>query len=105
MVINLSFIVCQSKFPGCLICLGGDLPWSARSPDLAPCNYIYCGLKAEVYKDRPRTLEELKNNTRREIDRIPIEMLTKVNRNFRNRLRQCIDSNGRHLNGVLFEPV
>jgi hypothetical protein len=62
-------------------------------------------LKAEVYKDRPRTLEELKHNILPEIGRLPIAMLETVERNFRNHLHHCIENGGRHLNGVLFETT
>jgi hypothetical protein len=70
-----------------------------------PSQGLWGYLKAEVYKDRPRTLEELKHNIRREIGRLPIEMLEKLERNFRNRVHQCIENGGRHLNGVLFETT
>lgn len=90
-------------FPGRLIYLRGDLPWSARSPDLAPCAYFLWGYQAEVFKETSEDtgiIEEQHSSGKSVHDNIPIEMLEKV-----NRLRQCTDSNGRHFNGVLFKTV
>ena len=40
----------REHFPDRLISLRGDLPWSARSPDLAPCDFFLWGyLKSIVY--------------------------------------------------------
>jgi hypothetical protein len=42
--------------------------WLARSPDLNPCDFLFCGcLKGKVYNSNPRTEEEAKENIRREI--------------------------------------
>jgi hypothetical protein len=43
-------------------------------------------LKAEVYKHRPHTLEELKTAIREEIAAIPPEMTARVMNNFRKYL-------------------
>ena len=57
----------------------GDLDWPPRSPDLTPPDFFLWGyLKLEVYVNKPRTVEELKDNTREEIAAIPAEMLTKT---------------------------
>ena len=67
----------------------GDVNWPARSPDLAPCDFFLWGyLKAKVYINRPNTLEDIINNIEAEIDRIPVDMLVRVNENFRKRQRQ-----------------
>ena len=67
-----------------------DLPWPARSPDLALCDFFLWGyLKSIVYNDRPRTLAHLKANIRNAIAEIPVDMLQRV---ARNRLNQCIDN-------------
>jgi hypothetical protein len=43
--------VLRKMFPRRLISLRGDIPWPARSPDLAACDFFLWGhLKAEVYK-------------------------------------------------------
>ena len=75
----------REHFPDRLISLRGDLPWPARSPDLAPCDFFLWGyLKSIVYNDRPQTLAHLKTNIRNAIAEIPVDMLQRVTRNFRN---------------------
>jgi transposase-like protein len=102
--ISMDFL--REAFPGRLISLRGDVNWPARSPDLAPCDYFLWGyLKSLVYNDRPQTLEDLQNNIRTEIANIPVNMLERVDQNFRNRLNQCIDNGGRHLKDILFKTV
>lgn len=96
----------RENFPNRLISLRGDLPWPARSPDLAPCDFFLWGyLKSVVYNDRPRTLVHLKDNIRKAIADIPIDMLERVHQNFKNRIAQCIDNGGRHLFDVIFKKV
>ena len=85
----------REHYDGRLISLRGDLQWPARSPDLAPCDFFLWGyLKSIVYVDRPRTLGQLKDNIRRAIAEIPLDMLQRVHQNFRNRVFQCIDIGG-----------
>jgi len=62
-------------------------------------------LKTEVFKHRPMTLQALKDEIRLELARIPHDMLDRVMRNIRNRLQQCIDSNGHHLQDILFKTM
>ena len=94
----------REHFPERLISLRGDLLWPARSPDLAPCDFFLWGyLKSLVYADRPQTLIHLKNNIRRAITDIPVDMLERVEENFKNRLAQCIDNGGNHLADVIFK--
>jgi len=87
-----------------LISLRGDIGWPARSPDLTPCDFFLWGyLKAEVYKYRPQTLKALKDAIREEVAAIPPELTNIVMENFRERLRQFITNNGRHLSDVIFK--
>jgi hypothetical protein len=67
--------VLREMFPGRLISLRGDIPLPALSPDLAACDFFLWGhLKAEVYKRRPRTTDELKAAIPHEIAAIPPKM-------------------------------
>jgi hypothetical protein len=71
---------------------------------LTPCNIFLWGyLKVEVYKHRPQTLKALKNAIREEVAAIPPDMTYIVMENFRERLRQYIANNGRHLSNVIFK--
>ena len=91
-------------FPGHVISLRGDIGWPPRSPDLTPCDFFLWGyLKAKVYEQRPQTLEALKEAIRQEVAAITPEMILKVMDNYRERLHQCINIQGRHLSDVLFK--
>jgi len=77
---------------------------SPRSPDLTPCDFFLWGyLKAKVYEQRPLTLEVLKEAIRQEVAAITPEMILKVMDNYRERLHQCINIQGRYLSDVLFK--
>ena len=81
----------RENFHGRFISLRGDVPWPARSPDLAPCDFLWGYLKSVVHTDRPRTLVHLKNITQA-ITNIRTDVLERVNRNFRSRLVRCIEN-------------
>ncbi|GFX73429.1 hypothetical protein TNCV_3402401 [Trichonephila clavipes] len=51
-------------------------------------------LKSLVYKDRFKTLEDLRDNIRVKIDYILVDKLEDVANFFRNRLHQCMDNGG-----------
>ena len=75
-----------------------------RSPDLTPCDFFLWGyLKAKVYEQRPLTLEALKEAIQQEVAAITPEMILKVMDNYRERLHQFINIQGRHLSDVLFK--
>lgn len=91
-------------FPGRVISRFGDIQWPARSPDLsAPDFYLWGYLKSRVYRDKPRTLQELKLAIEREVRDINRDVLQRVMLNFVTRLRLCINSHGNHLNEVIFK--
>ena len=99
-----SLAVLREMFPGHLISLRGDVGWPARLPDLSPCDFFLWGyLKEKVFRHRPRTLEDLKERIREEINAIPLEMTRRVMENFRERLHQCIANNGHHLSDIIFK--
>lgn len=101
-----SMALLREHFPGRLISLRGDLEWPPRSPDLTPCDFFLWGyLKSRVFNNRPRTLDDLKDNIREEVANIPVDMLERVMRNTRNRFVQCIDNGGRHLADMMFKTM
>jgi len=65
--------------------------------------FLWGYLKAKVYEQRPVTLEPLKEAIRHEVAAITAEMALKVMDNYRQRLYQCINIQGRHLSDVLFK--
>ncbi|XP_054260262.1 uncharacterized protein LOC128996153 [Macrosteles quadrilineatus] len=99
-----SMAAVRALFPGRLISRFGDVAWPPRSPDLSMCDFFLWGhLKANVYKEKPRTQEELKNAIRYQIELINEQLLIKVETSFRERLNMCVNSNGRHLGDVIFK--
>ena len=91
-------------FPGHLMSLCGDIGWPACSLDLNPCNFFLWGyLMSEVYINRPRSIEQLKDTIRQENTANPHEMTCKVIDNFHEHLQQCVDNNGPHLTDLIFK--
>lgn len=99
-----SMEVVHRIFPGHVISRFGDVPWPPRSPDLSAADYFLWGyLKAKVYADMPRNLQELKEAITAQIRAIDIDLCARVMRNFEERLQQCIAENGRHLPDIIFK--
>jgi hypothetical protein len=71
--------------------------WPPRSPDLSPPDFCLLGdLKENVYKNNPRTLEELKQNNELCISNVTSETLHRVTSNMRKRVNACIAERGGH---------
>ncbi len=101
---GISISLLKQWFPSRLISRRGNVEWPARSPDLAPCDFFLWGyLKEKVYRHRPQSIQDLKKAISLEIRRIPKEITDQVMRSFRERLRQCADIGGCHLNDVIFK--
>lgn len=91
-------------FPGRLISRNGDVHWPPRSPDLTVCDFFLWGyLKARVYRNIPRTIQELKAAIHNEITSIPGDVLQRAMRNVRDRLQECVARDGGHLMDVIFK--
>ncbi|CAH1112713.1 unnamed protein product [Psylliodes chrysocephalus] len=89
-------------FPGRLIVgfpsMDGHIPWPARSPDLAPCNFFLRGYtKSKLYgfqEERARNLDELRIRICNTLRGISPAMLSNVRENFYNRLGYCSSYGG-----------
>jgi len=56
--------------------------WPPRSPDFTPADFFLWGLlKGKVYKNTPRTIEQLKDDIRQEIQAVNADNLGKVFQN------------------------
>jgi len=103
---NHSLGLLREMFPGRLISLRGDVGWPARSPDLSTCDiFLWEYLKEKVFKHRPRSLRDLKERIRQEIDAIPPEITRRVVKNFRERLKQSVANDGRHRSDMIFKTL
>jgi len=55
----------MEMFPQHVISRGGDVPWTARSPDLSACGYFLWGyLKSKVFISKPKPKAKHKGRNR-----------------------------------------
>lgn len=75
----------------------GQIVCPARSADLTPLDFWLWGqIKNDVYSVRINTPEELRQQINAAFNRITEQQINNVHRNFVNRLRLCIQYDGRH---------
>jgi len=71
--------------------------WPPRSPDFSPPDFFLWGaLKGKDYVNKPRTIEELENNIRREIAAISEDVLQPTFANLKHCVQLCLHSGGEH---------
>ena len=76
--------------------------WPPRSPDLSPLDFFLWGaLKGKAYVNKPRTIQELENNIRREIAVISEDVLQATFANMKRRVQLCLDSGGENFRRLL----
>lgn len=81
---------------------GYGLTWPAYSPDLNPCDFFLWGyLKDRVYKNRPRTIADLKQAIIDEASNIPPDVLSRTIANFKKRCYGVRLAKGRHIEHTL----
>ena len=69
--------------------------WPPRCPDLTPADFfLWSLLKGKVYKNTPRTIEQLKDAIRQEIQAVNLDILGKVFQNLEKRIQVCLDMKG-----------
>ena len=101
---HLPMATLRQHFPGRLISRFGDIHWPSRSPDLTPPDYFLWGyLKDRVYRNKPQTLQQLKENIRREVAVISNALLHCVMRSMFERAEECCRRSGEHLSDVIFK--
>jgi hypothetical protein len=72
--------------------------WPPRSPDLNPCDfYLWGHLKQVAYNPLPKTLDDLKANLEREINKITTDILKDTFLNFQKRCELVISAGGGHI--------
>ena len=76
--------------------------WPPRSPDLSPPYFFLWGaLKGKAYANKPRAIQELESNIRREIAAISEDVLQATFANMNCRVQLCLDSGGEHFQHLL----
>ena len=73
----------------------GPFKWPARLPDLSPMDFFLLGvLKDMVYKEKSRTIPDIRRVIADKIATIDIELCQKVCHSVAARLISCIEHNG-----------
>jgi len=70
--------------------------------NLPAISFFGVTLKSKAYVRKPRTVDDLKVSIRKGIATVPQEMLVNVMQNFEERLRTCVQQEGRHLSDIIF---
>lgn len=87
----------DESFPRRWIGRSGPTTWPARSPDLTPLDYFLWGyIKEIVYKQKPRTTDELREFIVSAFQSVNSDLLQNVFANFEKRLVLCIQNDGGH---------
>ena len=93
----------QQRFPDRVISLKEAVQWAPHSPDLSPLDFFLRGyLKDRVYKDKPRTSEQLKRALIAEVSAMLSEILDRAVDHLQTvRLPQVIRRGGAHIEHLL----
>jgi len=92
-----------SKFGDCYNVIGVklDIEWAPHSPDLNPLDFFFWGAaKAEIYKNSPRTLADLKESVSAFTRGVSVALCKRVIENFAVRINACANRQGRHIEHV-----
>jgi hypothetical protein len=85
----------EQKFPGRWIGRRGPIEWPVRSPDLTPMDFFLWGyLKNIVYKNKPKSLQDLRQSIILAFQTIDSDLCKKVCESVPERLKRCIDAGG-----------
>ena len=86
--------VLRPVFEDRIISCRPDVVWPPRSCDLTPLNYYLWG----AIKDKPETIDALKDNICEAIGKIQLHTIDKVLKNWTDRVGYCVASRRSHLN-------
>ena len=74
--------------------LQAELEWSLHSPDLALLDFFFWGAaEAEVYKEKPRSLRQLKQAVEAFTQSVTTDTCRRVIENFAVRINACANRN------------
>lgn len=82
--------------------IGGTMHWPPRSPDLNPLDFFQWGYtRSDIYRVRPRNIEELKQKIRQNFSTVTPNMLANVQRHMEQRIVLCYAADGAHIEQYL----
>ena len=77
-------------------------PWPPRFPDLSVLDFYFCkALKQKVYQNKPRNLQELRDNIQHQITAISQVEIHRAFENLKRRTDVCIREHGGHFQQLL----
>uniref|UniRef100_V5G8C7 Transposase n=1 Tax=Anoplophora glabripennis TaxID=217634 RepID=V5G8C7_ANOGL len=92
----------NDQYGGRWIGRGGPIHWSARSPDLTPCDFFLWGyVKDIVYSTPPTTADDMRLRISDAFQQIQHRMLVNVQTSHIQRLQLCLNQNGRNFEHIL----
>ena len=96
--------VTKSEFGEHFISRSEPLNWQPRSCDLMPLDYFLWGyVKANIYTDKPASIDALEDNTEAFICDIPADMLERESQNRTKRMNHLKRSRGQHLHEMIYK--
>ena len=76
--------------------------WPPRSPDLSVLDfYLWGPTKQKVYRNKPQSLQDLRDNILHQIEAITKEEIHRVFENLKRRINVCINEFGGHFQQLL----
>ena len=99
---NLSLEWLREKFGNQIISGNTEIPWPARSPDEAPCDfYLWSICEAEIRRVKPRTLEDLMEVVNTFVASLDEAEVRRAVRDVRPRAELCVKMGGGHFKSKL----
>ena len=96
---NISLHFLNEIFPNRIISKG---IWPPRSPDLSVLDfYLWGATKQKVYRNKPQSLQDLRDNILHQIEAITQEEIHRVFENLKRRINVCIHELGGHFQQLL----
>ena len=90
--------VLRPVFEDRIISHRADVVWPPRSCDLTTLNYYLWG----AVKDKPKTIDALKDNIRKAIGEIQLHTIDNVLKNWNDCVGYCMANRGSHSNEIIF---
>ena len=85
----------NEKFRGRVISRRAEHAWPPYSPDLNPLDFFFWGYAmAEVWRQKPKSIEELKQVVEHLARELSGEIIQRVMANFRKRCEACLQASG-----------
>ena len=80
-----------------------NMKWGAQGTCLSSCDFfLWEYLKGRVYTHKPHNLNKLKDAVWQEVLMIDLQLLAWAMDDFKRKIGNCIQEDGRHLNDIIF---